>query len=353
MVAAVQAGFNVAAFDIFNDVETRHLSICSEQVEFRDGGFDADDLLRKLQDSVPAGAKVIYGSGLETQPALLERIVRHYCLLGNSAQTVASVKDPRRFFAVLDELSIAYPETCFEPPCDTAGWLVKQIGGSGGTHIRQALGQSGDYYQRHLEGRPVSVLFLANGNQAEIVGYNEQWLAPAADMPFRYGGAVSNADLDASVRDAMEEAARKLTFAMRLRGLNSMDFILVSGVPFALEINPRLSASFGLYDIPDLLQKHIAGCEGRLEALNPKPVFGSKAQLIYYAPWDVQIGEDAAWPDWAVDLPIPCTACRKGEPLCSVMAEAASAAEAKSLVFARACQLDAQLRTFSQIPGKR
>ena len=342
VAAAAQAGYRVAAFDAFHDVETRHLAAHSARVAFSQGGFDAGNLWRELEGLAWPGATVVYGGGLENQPALIDRIARHFDLAGNDAATVARIKNPQQFFSLLDDLGVAYPETRLDRPRNQAGWLVKSTGGSGGTHIRHFEGGEGDYYQRCVQGFPVSVLFLANGAKAEIVGYNEQWLAPAPGMPCRYGGAVGNADLPDAARRAMEDAVRMVVAATGLRGLNSMDFMLCGEKPLALEINPRLSASFDLYDAPDLLQRHLRACRGELFPL-PERRLGSKSHLIHYASRDLVIDHVFDWPAWVVDTPIAGTLCRKGEPLCTVLAQGCNAEEARSTVFARARQLEAQL----------
>ena len=260
VTAAARLGYHVTAFDVFNDVDTRRFSCNSAQVAFSRGGFDAEDLWRKLSLLDPdALIGVTYGSGLENQPELLEKISRRFSLLGNSPEVVASVKDPRRFFPLLDTLGVAYPEVRFDAPCEDEGWLVKSAGGSGGTHIRNGDFHlaADDYCQCKVDGRPVSILFLADGTCIEIVGFNEQWLAPAVGMPFRYGGAVGNISLPEGCAERMAQAARAVTAAAGLRGLNSMDFLLAGDDVLALEVNPRLSATFDLYDIPDLFERHI------------------------------------------------------------------------------------------------
>lgn len=356
-MAAAQAGYNIAAFDIFNDVDTRRCCFYSAQVRFADGGFDADDLWRCLSACDLTDAILLYGSGLEGQPQVLAEIASRYRLLGNSADTVTALKNPRQFFNLLDHLGIAYPETVFDAPADAAGWLIKSAGGSGGTHIRRfdashgryratrevplRYRQPGDYYQREMPGLPVSLLFLADGNEVEIVGFNEQWLAPAPTTPFRYGGAVGNADLPAQAKAMMAEAVTKITAATGLRGLNSMDFVLGSQGLLALEVNPRLSASFDLYDIPDLLDRHLQACLGQLARLSSFSQ-GARAGLIHYANRDFDVPVGIVWPDWAVDLPPPGSLIRAGEPVCTVLAHAENASLAKALVFARASQLDAQ-----------
>jgi predicted ATP-grasp superfamily ATP-dependent carboligase len=122
-----------------------------------------------------------------------------------------------------------------------------------------------------------------------------------------------------------------------------MDFLLGRQGPLALEINPRLSASFELYEIPDLLDRHLQACLGQLTPL-PECSPGAKASLIHYASHDFDVPEQVDWPDWAVDRPAAGSRILAGEPVCSVLARAENAMQAKTLVFARAREIDAQCR---------
>ncbi|MFM9912851.1 MAG: ATP-grasp domain-containing protein [Methylophilaceae bacterium] len=342
-VAGARAGYQVAALDAFNDAETRRFCVQSLVVKYADGGFDADDVWQKLSllENVEAVIEaIVYGSGLENQPELLENIAAHYPLLGNSAAVVARVKHPPSFFALLDQFHIAHPSVQYTPP-SADGWLIKAAGGSGGTHIRASgQAQTGDYFQRKIEGKPVSVLFLADGERVRIVGFNEQWCAPTPAMPYRYGGAVSQAELSENAKAQMVQAVQQLTAHLALRGLNSLDFILAGDAALALEINPRLSATFDLYG--NLFEHHLQACKGMLMPLSV--VIEAKAHVIVYAAHHLHVPESFVWPDWVVDTPLD--AVLKNQPLCSVLASAADANTAKALAFARASQLEAQLASF-------
>jgi len=349
-MAAAQAGYKVAAFDIFNDDETRRFSFVSKQINYRDVGFDADDLWNNLTATLSEGTAIAYGGGLEGQPELLQKIARNFQLIGNSPDTVGQVKQPNRLFPLLETLRIPYPETRLDHPL-SGGWLSKKAGGSGGTHIRMN-DEDGDYFQQYVEGLPVSILFLADGLNIEIVGYNEQWLAPVSGMPFRYGGIVSNTMLSGEAKTAMAETASRVVSATGLKGLNSMDFILpADGVPLLLEVNPRLSASFSLYDdLPGLFRQHLNACQQQLPRI-VRRASSARAATVYYADADL-MAANVEWPAWTTDRPVDGTYCGTGSPVCTVLAEAVDAESAKQLVFARARELDAQLRTFTIPPGK-
>ncbi|MCE9633012.1 MAG: ATP-grasp domain-containing protein [Methylophilales bacterium] len=338
-MAAAQAGYQVAAMDAFHDAETRRFCMWSALLRYANGGFDAGDVWQKLS-SLEGVTGVMYGSGFENQPELLEKIAAHYPLLGNDAGIIAKTKHPLEFFTLLDQLNISHPPVQYTPPAD-GDWLIKSAGGSGGTHIRESgQAQDDDYFQRKVEGIPVSVLFLADGSQARIVGFNEQWCAPTHAVPYRYGGAVSQANLPERTKTQMADAAQQLTAHFALRGLNSLDCILARDEVLVLEINPRLTATFDLYD--QLFEHHLQACKGMLMPLCAATK--AKAHVIVYAPHHIYIPESFIWPDWVVDTPLD--AVFKNQPLCTVLASAADAFSAKNLVFARASQLEAQLASF-------
>lgn len=343
MQAAAAAGFEVIAADVFCDEDTRRDAFQAIAIGYAQGGFDAEDFRARLMPLLQGDdTGFVYGSGFESQPALLEEIARLCPVYGNEATTVAAVKAPDRFFSRLAALAIPHPETSLQLPQDMRGWLRKRIGGSGGTHVNAcAVPGAGYYFQRQLPGQPISLLFLADGQRVIEVGVHEQWLAPMEEMPYRYGGAVSQVNVPAGVRVGMLAAAQQLTAEFGLRGLNSLDCMVAGDDWWVLEINPRLSASFGLYDAADeganLLRAHIEACRGHLALQLPSEC--ARAHLIYYPAEEQRVPPDLQWPAWVADLPVAGTHVAAGEPLCSVTASAASAHAAKLLAWQRAERL--------------
>jgi predicted ATP-grasp superfamily ATP-dependent carboligase len=310
-------------------------------VKYGEAGFDADDLLAHLELLPPS--PVLYGSGFEQQTELLEKISGRHQLIGNNPEIVARLKSPHSFFDLLGALQIPYPATQLTLPDDKTGWLIKRGGGSGGTHIRRGgVAASGEYYQQEIAGEPVSVLFLADGKSARIVGFNQQWVAPESGLPFCYGGAVSRASVPPEAKTGMNLALQAIVGHTGLRGINSMDCMLIGNRFFVLEINPRLSASFGLYDGPWLLREHLQACAGHLW-LGDVPDFPAQAHKIIFAPAEFVVPRTMPWPTWVADIPEAGSIIKAGQPVCSVLASAADAASARKTVFARGQQLEAQL----------
>lgn len=350
MRAAAAAGYRVIAADAFCDADTRQAAAQAMQLGYMRGGFDAGDLRKRLFSLLAQAGGFVYGSGFETQPELLDEIARLCPLLGNSAQTVSLAKDPGRFSPLLSRLGIPFPATSLTPPAASKGWLRKRIGGSGGTHVLPAMqeGETDCYYQRLAPGKPYSLLFLADGKSARAVGYNQQLLAPEVAMPYRYGGVVSRAELPQQVRSELLQAAQQLTAELRLRGLNSLDCMVDRDRFQVLEINPRLSASFALYDAVNqgahLFEAHLRACADELAMdFPPEP---AQAHLIYYAPFDLTVPVMPEWPGWVADVPLGATRIQVGEPVCMVMASAHDAQDAMALAQMRVAELTQRITNF-------
>lgn len=328
---------------MFCDEDTRRDASQAIRLGYVQGGFDAEDIRGKLFPLLADDVGFVYGSGFETQPQLLDEIAQRCQVFGNNAKTVRIIKDPGRFFSLLSALHIPFPETVYTPPDSDNGWFSKRNGGSGGTHVVRVPDRGGAsrYYQRQVPGRPCSLLFLADGLRIRVVGYNVQLLAPLPEMPCRYGGAVSQANLPETVRRGMLHAARRMVSEWGLRGLNSLDCMVDGENWWVLEINPRLSATFSLYDAASsgarLFEAHLRACTGELPpALAPEQ---AQAHLIYYAPFDVTIPAAMRWPEWVADVPASEVLVETGEPLCTITAAAATADDALALAQAQAEEL--------------
>ncbi|HEY8553099.1 MAG TPA: ATP-grasp domain-containing protein [Burkholderiales bacterium] len=348
--SAHKAGRRVVALDRFGDVDTRAAAVACRAIPADARGFDAETLLGAADALCPAGrcAGVVYGSGFECRPELLRALAAGRRLYGNSPETVERAKDPAAFFGLLRRLRIPHPEIAFAPPADRRGWLVKQAGGAGGEHVRPATrGASTErpvYYQRVCAGRGVSVLFLADGARCRIVGCSETWTcAHDSRAPYRYGGAVSDAEIPASVRERLYAAARMLTAALGLRGLNGLDALVQGDAFVVLEINPRPGATFELYEPKygeSFFELHLRASCGELPALTSVSAL-AHAHGVVYAPRALVVDADIAWPEGCSDLPLPGSAVAAAAPLCMVHAAGRTAAEARRLVLERRARVEA------------
>jgi len=291
-----------------------------------------------------------YGAGFEKQAEVLNRISQYLQVLGNAGEVIVHCKNPRRFFATCDALSIPHPEVVFDMPESADGWLVKVVGASGGAHIKPldlTTHQPSDavYLQQQQVGTAISCLFLADGHQVQIVGFNELWLDGTVDRPFRYGGAVSHACLTEQVKCSLQLYVEKLTREIGLVGINSCDAIYDGDHVYILEINPRLSATMALYDSKstDLMARHIQSCGEPIQGFSvDKSDQTSLAHQVIYADQSIEIDHGIDWPEWAADIPNGGSQFEMGMPICTVVARADGAEQAKRLVNGRARALTEQ-----------
>jgi predicted ATP-grasp superfamily ATP-dependent carboligase len=342
--AARRAGFTPLVADFFADADTQDAAHACRKLTGLARGFrwrtlyPALSALAELAPSPVIG--LVYGAGFEDRPELLRLIARRWPLLGTGASAVARLKSPEDFFATLNRLGIAHPPTQSKPPARGGKWLIKKRGGAGGSHIvpsRLAKAKANTYFQERVAGRAVSALFAANGGEARVLGFSEQWTSPLPSRRWRYGGAVCPANLSPSLARKMTATVKKLARAYPIKGLASADFLLRNDVPLLLEINPRPGATLDIFDRGrrKLLSLHIEAVrEGKLPS-RALDLQDAMASAIVYAARRAQAPADGVWPAWVADRPQPSEWIDKSRPICTVSARAGTVAGARRLAESR------------------
>ena len=261
-VASRRAGYAAIAVDAFADEDTRMACLETRKVEGAMNGFAGIALEPIVAQLCAAHAPrgIVYGSGFDDCPAALDALSRHAPLLGWSIG-LARTKDPRGFAQYCQMAGIKHPKIRDLRPEDPEHWLVKRRGGTGGMHIAPAqLGRvlaPGEYWQRRVEGRALSLLFVRDSLALTPIAWSEQWTAPSSATPFRYGGAAGPVDVVAPQGLLAKLAA--LALWLGVRGLASADFIDDGETFWLLEINPRPGATLDVFDDDEdpLLTRHI------------------------------------------------------------------------------------------------
>jgi methenyltetrahydromethanopterin cyclohydrolase len=339
--AAHNAGFKPLVIDVFSDFDTQQYAADFKRLS----ALTIEHLTPALDYFVKhyGVTQVVYGSGFEQHPDSLRYLASRCTLSGNSPETFDLLHDKPRFFATLKQLNIPYPETVFVPPDNTDNWLIKPLRGQGGVGIRHwntNLGlDSQVYWQKYQAGTQHSVLFLADGQHLQVIGFNTQWTTHDHSFPraawecsngtprhvemneFIFAGIINHCDLADSHKAQITNWLTKLVPAFALTGLNSLDFIHTNGNSFVLEINPRPPASMQLYDA-DLLRRHIN--VGATLVAQP-PQSGYTGYQIIYAQQDTRIPDGYIWENGVMDTPAAGAICHTGQPICSIIAHQSQA----------------------------
>jgi predicted ATP-grasp superfamily ATP-dependent carboligase len=357
--SAARAGLVVRAIDRFGDRDTRRLVPGLAVLPGRAGGalgFDRVELLRTAARVAPPAAwpALVVGTGFEDDVESMRLLASGRELFGNAPDLVAHLKSPVALARLLAELRIAHPQFALDPPADPAGWLSKRVGSSGGLDVhdmRDAAtapqGPGAVYFQRKVAGRPASALFAADGRRALLLGVSEQYVRSTGAHPYLFAGAAGPLALAPSALSALQRLLDRLVTATGLRGCNSVDFVLDGAGSFVvLEINPRPSATWDLYDADwprGLLDVHLRACRGELP---PQPAARAGARAFTFAFADREVAFDAAyrWPAWCSDLPDPaCAPLQALAPICTVHGEGIDAASAWRHACVRLASIESSL----------
>ena len=115
----------------------------------------------------------------------------------------------------------------------------------------------GFYAQERIDGVPASIVFVAAGGRAVPLGVSRQLIgeaafgAPAIDTAAMCSRRQTMHVLTDAVVESAIALASYVAEQFGLVGLNGIDFIVRDDVPYAIEVNPRWSASM------ELVERHV------------------------------------------------------------------------------------------------
>lgn len=343
--AARRAGYRPLVADLFCDSDTVALADGTARLSGSiRGGIDGEKIIGILSELLRGEkpAALVYGSGFERQPDIIDALGSVFPMAGNSAATVRAVKDPAALSRLCASLDIPHPPIRFSAPERPQGWLIKLGGGAGGSHVRPAAAgprEEGHYYQKIVSGRSISALFLARDGAARIIGFSRQWSSPSPASPFRYGGAVRLMRFDRSKKAQIGRWLDSLARHTGLVGLCSADFIDGPDGLHLIEINPRPGATLDIFDsdAAPLLGEHLRAVRGEKITV---PIYrGAAASAIAYTPHPISRFPEVEWPSLTADHQSPGSTLDAGDPVCTVLAQARSASAAERAVKRRVTEV--------------
>ncbi len=338
-------GCSVAAADGFADVDTSVATTELKKVKRSHFGLDHDEVLQVVDalQSKTSFDGLFFDAAMESNPSLLDEI-NVDPVFGNSSQVLSACKNPKVFFSILDQHSIPYPDVRFEFETrliSNDAWLVKDAQSTGGVGVAPANGEIDScrniYFQKKINGLNFSLTFLANGKAILELGFNTLWSEKLGDcVPYAYAGAINQVKLDKEIKDNALRYAKVIAKEFQLIGLNSIDFICTGKSVYVLEVNPRIPATYELYETKfgELMSQHIEVCKRRiLPAVKGQQLL--RAHAIVYAPTDINVSESISWPLWTADRPHAKEVIKKFEPVCSIFAGGQNSAQVYEMIKTR------------------
>ena len=337
--SAARAGAKVIALDAYGDLDLRR--IAHVVVIPRDGSGTFDQLAVARASRAIEARAVAYVSSFENAPDAVAAMASGRTLLGNAPAVLRRVRDPLALARALPRLGAHTPAVrASAPPAGNATrWLLKPRR-SGGGHgiVRWTRGMRvprTSIVQQQLSGEAGSVIFAADGANVEILALTRQLSGDPAfgASGFAYCGSILEPHRPALLARATELAAA-VAREFALRGVCGIDFVAQDNVPYAIEVNPRPTASMELVERAtgrSIWLAHVAGCTGTLArarggARDVRTLAHGKAVL--YARRPVVLGDTARWlaDDDVRDIPAPGEHIARGSPICTIFASGRTSA---------------------------
>jgi predicted ATP-grasp superfamily ATP-dependent carboligase len=357
---AVRAGHDVVALDRFGDLDLQRL--CPSVSVLRDlGGRGGMAALVDAGEEISAPS-VVYGAGLENQPALVARLATGRSLLGCPPETLQRVRDPAVLGACLRASGLAYPPTfgAGEAPQRaerSRRWLRKPVHGGGGRGVREWRGGALDgkvVVQERISGLACSAAAVADGRSAAVLGVSEQLIGHRGfgARGYAWCGNLVPPRLDDAQQRALTFAARticeRVARAFGLRGLFGVDLIWDGGSAWVVEVNPRPTASLECVEAAHgvgVFAAHLEGCAGRLPSGASAGPSRAAGKAILFATEDVRTPDTRGWPARGIrDVPHPDERIAAGHPICTLFAVHESPDAVLADLEERAVALRAELR---------
>jgi len=372
--SAARAGFEVTAIDAFGDLDQHpSVQVLSVPRDF-ETPFSAAAAARAAR-SIESDA-VMYLSSFENHPKAVGSIGSGRKLWGNPPSVLQRVRDPFEVARALRKRGHAVPSIRVTP-ARTGRWLLKPVLSGGGRGVRvwrhRGAGLSGPrgrrvprgcYLQEFVEGTPGSIVFVAARGRAVPIGVSRQLVGEDAfgAAGFQYCGNILAAAGDAQfARDrALVRRAAELAGAIAeefgLVGVNGIDFVARDGVPYAIEVNPRWTASMELVERAyglSVFRAHAAACingvlpaSGDFDLGRARRGVQAFGKAIVFARHDVIVGNTRDWIASGVrDVPHPREKIAAGRPVCTVLATGRDALDCHAALVERAGHMYADLAT--------
>ncbi len=299
--------------------------------------------------ALPRDVPVMFVQPLENHVSVLEALAFDRSWAGASPAAVKAVRDPLALSQLPVHKGLRFPKVRTSASLLTRagqrmaalfggrGYLLKPRFGSGGEGVShwgvgQRVGRDA-YLQQFIKGIPMSVVYLADGWSAHLLGATEMLVGDSAfgAEGFGYVGSVGPMALGDTLRKALMHLGVVLTQRFDLRGVFGVDGVMdFAGNFWPVEVNPRYTNSVEVLERAtgvSLLERWGLGDtagkrKGRAVSHEASHVSGS---AIVYAKRAMVMPEAMGGIEGALaDVAVAGETVAAGEAICTVFADAAT-----------------------------
>ncbi|MBT3697158.1 MAG: ATP-grasp domain-containing protein [Gammaproteobacteria bacterium] len=191
---------------------------------------------------------LLYGSGLEDKSEVYDYLNTKLKILGNDPHILSRCNDLRLLKEVLGECSLELPNHTENPISLKKRYLSKPFNSSGGHNITfEKNFKKNFYFQEYLPGITYSISFFNHEGNFIFLGFNKLFnLINYQPHPFIHAGGTMTDELKNF--DNIISSFKKLSNKLSMNGYNSIDFKVINEKVFILDINPRITSTFNMYN---------------------------------------------------------------------------------------------------------
>jgi predicted ATP-grasp superfamily ATP-dependent carboligase len=388
--SAKRAGFQPITADLFADADLRAIATATRVSPYPEGLVD---WFRAVEPSA-----WMYTGALENYPDLVDQLAWIAPLCGNPGDVLTRIRSPWELSKALGDTGLLFPETRVSAdglPCD-GSWLIKTYRGASGSGVRELTetGRQGDtetgrdpdsgtdspclpvsispcpVFQQRVAGLPCSAVFVAERGAATLLGVTRQligesWLRAHG---FQYAGSIGPISLSEKAFATVRRIGEVIAKQFELVGLFGVDMIRDGDDVWALEVNPRYTASIEIVERATGVQAiaaHAAACveqstgrwDARTDAVsNPQSPTSSPrchGKAILFANRNIVMSQEFAdtalaealrtpWPTLA-DVSAAGTPVEAGRPILTFFAEGETPEEVERRLHDRAAELEVSI----------
>jgi predicted ATP-grasp superfamily ATP-dependent carboligase len=358
------------AADLFADADLRRIATATRISPYPEGFVD---WLRAVEP--PAW---MYTGALENHPELVDQLAWIAPLWGNPGDVLARVRSPWELSKVLTSAGLLFPEISATPgDLPTNGrWLAKSYRGASGSGVREWTGDrsnlEGICFQKRVGGTPCSAVFVAVDGAARLLGVTRQligesWLGAHG---FQFAGSIGPLPISDAINGTVMRIGSVLAKQFDLLGLFGVDFVLNGEDVWALEVNPRYTASveivercsgmsaiaehaaaFGAVEVGGELERAgtstspFGGEDAPARLACGKGILFARRDIVIsdaFAAWSMEESARVPWPTLADVSPAGCS-IESGRPILTFFAEGEDVLDVEQQLRARASELETKI----------
>ena len=201
----------------------------------------------------------IYASGLENKSNLYNFLEKNFHNMGNNLNFLYRCGFVYNFKKEITKAGMEVPKIVKKINHNHKNrYIYKPKNSCGGYDISFSRPKTDHYIQEFIPGTTYSINFFVCDQKFTFLGFNKQYHLKKFDKhPFVHAGAcnIRNIHYSRTIKKSIE----KLSEEMNLKGFNSIDFKVYKKNIYLLDINPRITSTFKIYN--DFYNNDLLKCQ--------------------------------------------------------------------------------------------